>query len=96
VDFGKSSERVKKLRDRLVGFTPTTCIERARIVTNFYKRKDIFKYPAVIQRAFVIDEIVRKMSIIINEDELIVGNRGLILDRELFSQRCLLIGLKRN
>ena len=76
MDFGKSSERVKKLRDRLVGFTPTTCIERARIVTNFYKRKDIFKYPAVIQRAFVIDEIVRKMSIIINEDELIVGNRG--------------------
>ncbi|PKP58657.1 formate C-acetyltransferase/glycerol dehydratase family glycyl radical enzyme [Candidatus Atribacteria bacterium HGW-Atribacteria-1] len=76
MDFGVLSKRVKKLRDKLVAFTPTTCIERARIVTDFYKRKDIYKYPVVIQRAMVLDEILRKMTIIINEDELIVGNRG--------------------
>lgn len=76
MEFGRMSARVESLRDRILEFKPETCIERAIIVTDLYKKGEIYKQPMVVQRAMVLDEILRKMKVIINDGELIVGNRG--------------------
>lgn len=49
-------------------------VERAVIVTEAYiKYKD---EPQIVKRALAFDEILKKMSIAIRDDELIVGNQS--------------------
>lgn len=72
--FGQSSPRIKELRERVLDTKSTICIDRARIITEVYKKnKD---KPIVIKRALAIKAILENMEIFIDPAELIVGNQA--------------------
>lgn len=66
--------RIKKLRERVISTTPKVCIERARLITEAYGENE--SLPVVLKRAKALERILSKMSIYIDEDELIVGNQA--------------------
>jgi formate C-acetyltransferase len=68
------TQRVERLRDRLINTEPIICAERAVIWTDVYKRNE--DKPPIIKAALALDETLRKMSIEIYDDELIIGNQG--------------------
>jgi len=69
------NSRIKKLRQESVDAEPSISIERAQIVTEFYKN-NFGKYPVPIMRALNFKELCQKKTIYIGEGELIVGERG--------------------
>ncbi|MFA5301415.1 MAG: glycyl radical protein [Bacteroidales bacterium] len=69
------SERVAFLRKTSYLAEPSLSIERARILTDFYKNNE-GKYPVPILRAMSFRELCQKQSIYIGAQELIVGERG--------------------
>ena len=52
---------------------PEICVERARYLTESFRRTE--GEPRVIRLAKALDNILRKMTIFIQDDEIIVGNR---------------------
>ena len=66
-----TSERVARLRERLVEARPEVFAERALLVTEAYQNSE--KDPAALCRARALDRILRKGSVSIKPDELIVG-----------------------
>ncbi|MFA5444370.1 MAG: trans-4-hydroxy-L-proline dehydratase [Bacteroidales bacterium] len=71
----KISERVAFLRETSYLAEPSLSIERARILTDFY-RKNEGKYSVPVLRALSFRELCLKQSIYIGDRELIVGERG--------------------
>ena len=69
------NNRIKYLRERSVKTSPKLSIERALLVTEFY-RENYGKYPAPVMRALNFYELCKRKSIYIGEEELIVGERG--------------------
>ena len=53
-------ERFLKLRDKLLNTTPKICIERAKIVTEAYKKYDA--YPNIEKRAMALADVLRNMT----------------------------------
>jgi len=70
-----STERTKKLREISTGKKPSLNLERALIMTDFYK-ENFGKYSIPVMRALTLKEILDKKSISIEEGELIVGEKG--------------------
>jgi formate C-acetyltransferase len=70
----KVSERVCAQKERLLRMKPTVCTERARIYTEVYQKNA--DQPLVVTRALALAETLRRMSIYIDEGELIVGNQA--------------------
>ena len=68
------SERVQALKDRYLSTKPTVCTERARIYTEVYQRHEA--KPLIVKRAIALAETLEKMSIYIDEGELIVGSQS--------------------
>ncbi len=66
-----TSERVARLRARLVEARPQVFAERALLVTAAYQNAE--NDPPTIYRAKALDRILRKSAISIKADELIVG-----------------------
>jgi formate C-acetyltransferase len=66
------SSRAKLLKDRLLSFTPEICYERAELITESYKETE--GLPIILRRAKALENILEKMTISIQPDELIVGN----------------------
>ncbi len=67
------SDRVKKARER-VRKEPEICLERIRAELKAYdEHKD---QPSIIQRARFFETFLKDKSILIQEDELIVGTVG--------------------
>ena len=66
-----TSERVARLRERLIKVRPEVFTERALLVTEAYQNAE--KDPVALCRAKALDRILRKGSIRIKPDELIVG-----------------------
>lgn len=66
--------RISKLKDTVVHAAPGICIERARIVTDVYKKYE--SEPVTLRRGIMLKEILEKMSIYIEDEELIVGNQA--------------------
>ena len=66
-----TSKRVARLRERLLEVRPQIFAERALLVTEAYREAETD--PVAICRAKALDQILRKGSISINSDELIVG-----------------------
>ncbi len=72
--FGKPSDRIAKMREDIMTIEPEVCVERAMLTTQAYKEhKD--KRP-ILKRAFALDNILRNMSIYIEDGGLIVGNQA--------------------
>ncbi|PLX03558.1 MAG: formate C-acetyltransferase/glycerol dehydratase family glycyl radical enzyme [Marinilabiliales bacterium] len=69
------NSRIKKLRQESVDAEASISIERAQIVTDFYKN-NFGKYPVPIMRALNFKELCQKKTIYIGDGELIVGERG--------------------
>ena len=70
----KLSTRIFKLREKVLGMKPTVCTQRARIYTDVYKYNEA--KPLIIKRALALGETLKKMSIFIDKNELIVGNHS--------------------
>jgi pyruvate formate-lyase/glycerol dehydratase family glycyl radical enzyme len=70
LDSHINSSRVQKLRDKAQSI-PEICLERAYLITESYKETEAF--PQVIRRAKALKNVLDKMTITIEDDELIVG-----------------------
>jgi formate C-acetyltransferase len=68
------SKRVRRLKDKLLHTKPTVCTERARFYTEVYRREAA--KPLLVRRALALQETLQRMSIFIEEGELIVGNQS--------------------
>jgi pyruvate formate-lyase/glycerol dehydratase family glycyl radical enzyme len=66
--------RVQRLREKLLSITPEVCAERARYVTEAYRRHEAD--PPVLRRAKGLAHVLDKMTIYVEEGELIVGNQA--------------------
>ncbi|MFX1599034.1 MAG: glycyl radical protein [Promethearchaeota archaeon] len=66
-------ERILKMKNKVVMQPHEICIERAKLITDSYKNTK--GEPPVIRFAKALEHILTNMSIIIWEDEFIVGNR---------------------
>jgi len=72
--FGKLNTRTAKMRERLLATQPTVCTERATLTTESYKLHE--HEQIVLKRAYMLDAVLRGMSIYIDPDALIVGNQA--------------------
>jgi formate C-acetyltransferase len=64
--------RVARLREKLLTTLPEVCIERGYLFTQSYKETEA--YPQVIRRAKALEKVLNEMTILIDDEELIVGN----------------------
>ena len=70
------NERIKKLRLQSRKAIPYLSLERALLITEFYKKGAAHKYSAPVARAKTFEYILKNKEICFNDDELIVGERG--------------------
>jgi pyruvate formate-lyase/glycerol dehydratase family glycyl radical enzyme len=75
-DTAHPVERVARLKKRLRETPCVLDIERARLTTQIYQQTE--GQPMPIRRAKMLLHLVRQMSITIEPDELIVGNRSIL------------------
>jgi pyruvate formate-lyase/glycerol dehydratase family glycyl radical enzyme len=70
------NERIKKLRKQSRSATPYLSLERALLITEFYKKgaAQLYSYP--VSRAKAFQYIMEHKEICLNDGELIVGERG--------------------
>jgi formate C-acetyltransferase len=68
------TERIAHLREKVLSTLPTVCTERARFYTEVYQENE--DQPVIIKRALALQRTLEKMSIFIDEGELIVGNQS--------------------
>ena len=74
-DF-KMNDRIKKLRTQSRSAVPILSLERALLMTEFYKNGAAHKFSAPIARAKAFNYLMENKKIGINDGELIVGERG--------------------
>jgi len=72
----RPTERVARIKERLLHNEREIDVERARYTTQSYKETE--GQPIPIRRARMLLHLVRRMNITIEPDELIVGNRSLL------------------
>jgi len=70
------SERVKKLREQSLNAIEKISVERALLMTQFYKSDDSSELSIPVKRAKALEYLLKNKQICINEGELIVGERG--------------------
>ncbi len=68
--------RVKKLREQSLAAVPTVSGERAELITEFYKSPEANRVSPAVQHALAFKHILANKTIVINDGELIVGERG--------------------
>jgi len=67
-----SSVRLEKLIDGLYSVTPEIDSERAVLITESFKQTEAL--PMILRRAKALEKILSEMTIVIRDEELIVGN----------------------
>lgn len=70
------NKRITKLRNQSQQAIPRISVERALLVTEFYKSNLAQQVSIPVKRALAFQHILANKSICINEGELIVGERG--------------------
>ncbi|MFH1198424.1 MAG: trans-4-hydroxy-L-proline dehydratase [bacterium] len=70
------NERINKLREQTLKSQPSISLERASLLTEFYKSGIPEKASIPIARALAFKYILDNKKLCINEGELIVGERG--------------------
>lgn len=70
------NDRIKKLRRESLDAIPTISIERAQLLTEFYKSGEADKVSIPVARAMALKYLLSHKKLCINEGELIVGERG--------------------
>ncbi|MCL2034938.1 MAG: glycyl radical protein [Oscillospiraceae bacterium] len=72
--FGALNPRTEKMRSRILSAQPAICTERAMLTTDSYRSHE--QEQVVLKRAYMLDHVLRGMSIYIDPDGLIVGNQA--------------------
>ncbi|MFX0046659.1 MAG: trans-4-hydroxy-L-proline dehydratase [Candidatus Hermodarchaeota archaeon] len=70
------NERIKKLRKQSLSAIPYLSLERALLITEFYKKGATQIYSLPVSRAKAFQYILENKEICFNDGELIVGERG--------------------
>ncbi|CAB5125259.1 Pyruvate formate-lyase (EC [Olavius algarvensis associated proteobacterium Delta 3] len=70
------NDRIQRLRTQSLMARPTISSERAELVTQFYQTGIAQKESVPVQRALAFKHVLENKSIGIDDDELIVGERG--------------------
>ncbi|MHB8093939.1 MAG: trans-4-hydroxy-L-proline dehydratase [Candidatus Aminicenantales bacterium] len=70
------NDRIKKLRQQSLDAIPSMTSERARLVTEFYKSDIASRVSIPVQRGLVFKYLMEHKAVVINDGELIVGERG--------------------
>ena len=70
------NERIKKLREQTINAKPYISLERAALLTEFYKKGEAEWVSIPVARALAFKYILENKKICINPGELIVGERG--------------------
>jgi pyruvate formate-lyase/glycerol dehydratase family glycyl radical enzyme len=70
------SKRVARLRKRSLEAKPSLSTERAELLTEFYRHQDMKLLSAPMLRALAFQYLMEHKTIYIDEDELIVGEKG--------------------
>ncbi len=70
------NKRINKLREQSEDITPFITSERAKLITDFYRKDDSNKLSEPLKRAKAFEYYLSHKKICINEGELIVGERG--------------------
>ena len=70
----KEYQRIQRLRQQVIKATPHLCLERAKIVTEFYRNHEYL--PLIEKKAEAFKNILSNISIFILPDELIVGHQA--------------------
>ncbi len=70
------NERIKRLRDHSINTTPSLSIERAQLLTHFYKSGEAERVSIPVSRALAFKYLLEHKEICIRRGELIVGERG--------------------
>ena len=68
------NERVTRLREATLAARPRVSIERAALLTEFYRHDATTSVP--MRRARALEYLLANQSIYLGKDELIVGERG--------------------
>ncbi|MBK7630305.1 MAG: glycyl radical protein [Ignavibacteriales bacterium] len=69
-------ERIKKLREQTLNAIPSIDLERARLITEFYKSGKAERVSIPLARALAFKYLLENKALCINDGELIVGERG--------------------
>ena len=72
--FGELTPRMRHFRDELLCAKPYVCAERARLTTKSYLR--YADQPIALKRAHMVEDVLRGMTIFIEEDTLLAGNQA--------------------
>jgi len=72
--FGGCTLRVREARERSRSTVPSICLEKAKIVTEVYKKTE--GEPRVMRQAKTFKELCKRATIFIQDGELIIGNPG--------------------
>ena len=70
------NDRIRRLREESIKAVPAISLERARLVTRFYRSGLAEGVSVPVARALSFKYILENMTICINPGELIVGERG--------------------
>jgi formate C-acetyltransferase len=70
------NERIKSLREQSLSASASISLERAELLTEFYKSGEPNKNSIPVTRAKVFNYLLSNKVLCINEGELIVGERG--------------------
>lgn len=72
--FGYLTERMYSYRDKVLDKKPYIDAERAILATEAYKEHQ--EKPNVLKRAYMLKNILEKMSLYIDDETMIVGNQA--------------------
>ena len=72
--FGSLNERTARIRARLLETQPSVCTERAVLTTQAYRAHE--QDQVVLRRAYMLDQVLRNMTVYIDPDALLVGNQA--------------------
>lgn len=73
-DFGVLTKRMAHFREAILDKKPYIDATRALLATEAYKKYQ--NQPAVLKRAYMLDNILEKMPIYIEDETLVVGNQA--------------------
>lgn len=72
--FGELTDRMHNFREELLNAKSMVSVERARLTTESYKEHA--DKPMVLRRAFCLENILKNMTIFIEDNSIIAGNQA--------------------
>ncbi len=70
------NDRIRRLREQSLTAVPTISLERAQLLTDFYASGVAERESVPVARAMAFKYLLERMTICVNDGELIVGERG--------------------